>query len=71
MGRKISYDAAVFVLFAATIGTACSKNLEVFIATRMLSGCAGTYLLVAGQTTLTDIFEPVRACNSGLSINCS
>lgn len=59
-GRKIAYNAAIFVLCGCSAGTAVAINLHMFIAMRLLSGFTGTFFMVAGQTIIADIFEPVR-----------
>ncbi|KAJ5655837.1 Major facilitator superfamily domain general substrate transporter [Penicillium longicatenatum] len=58
-GRRIAYNAAILVLCACSAGTAASINLHMFIAMRLLSGFTGTFFMVAGQTIIADIFEPV------------
>ncbi|KAJ5884594.1 Major facilitator superfamily domain general substrate transporter [Penicillium tannophilum] len=58
-GRRNAYNAAILVLCACSAGTAASINLHMFIAMRLLSGFTGTYFMVAGQTIIADIFEPV------------
>ena len=59
-GRERVYTVAVVILLAASIGMAVAPNMAVFTLMRLLSGVPGTYFMVAGQTILTDIFEPVR-----------
>ncbi|KAK9770168.1 putative Major facilitator superfamily (MFS) profile domain-containing protein [Seiridium cardinale] len=59
-GRRNSYNAAILIFAAASIGTALAPNLGVFTTMRLLGGTTGTYFLVAGQTILADIFEPVK-----------
>lgn len=59
LGRRKAYNSAIVIIFACSIGTALAPNLGVFVAMRTLSGFEGTFLLVAGQTILADIFEPV------------
>ncbi|KAJ5101572.1 hypothetical protein NUU61_003794 [Penicillium alfredii] len=58
-GRKTAYNAAILVLCACSAGTAASINLGMFIAMRLLGGFTGTFFMVAGQTIIADIFEPV------------
>lgn len=58
ISRRISYNAAVFVLLVGSIGTAVSGNLAAFTATRLLTGLTGTFFMVAGQTFIADIFKP-------------
>lgn len=57
--RRVSYNAAIFVLFLVSIGTALAPNMATFTAMRVLTGCTGTYFMVAGQTIIADIFIPV------------
>ena len=59
-GRKTAYTAAIIVLCGCSVGTALSINLHMFIAMRLLSGFTGTFFMVAGQTIIADIFQPVR-----------
>lgn len=58
-GRRNAYNAAILVLCACSAGTAAAINLHMFIAMRILGGFTGTFFMVAGQTILADIFEPV------------
>ncbi|KAH6651688.1 putative MFS transporter [Truncatella angustata] len=58
-GRRLIYNIAIFFLFAPSIGTALAPNMGTFTAMRMVSGFTGTYFMVAGQTVIADIFEPV------------
>ncbi|KAJ5653679.1 MFS transporter [Penicillium lividum] len=60
-GRRNAYNTAILFLCACSAGTAASINLHMFIAMRLLSGFTGTYFMVAGQTIIADIFEPVRS----------
>lgn len=59
LGRKNAYLAAILVLCGCSVGTALAPNMRVFTALRILGGLTGTYFMVAGQTILADIFEPV------------
>ncbi|KAF3019259.1 hypothetical protein E8E14_005224 [Neopestalotiopsis sp. 37M] len=59
IGRRLAYNIAIFFLFVPSIGTAVAPNMAVFTAMRMVSGFTGTYFMVAGQTVIADIFEPV------------
>lgn len=59
-GRRTAYNAAIVILCGCSAGTAASINLHMFIAMRLLSGFTGTFFMVAGQTIIADIFEPVR-----------
>ncbi|KAK6086216.1 Dityrosine transporter 1-like protein 3 [Seiridium cupressi] len=58
-GRRLIYNIAIFFLFVPSIGTALAPNMATFTAMRMVSGFTGTYFMVAGQTVIADIFEPV------------
>jgi MFS family permease len=59
LGRRTSYNAAMAVLCAASIGTAVAPSLSVFTAMRLLGALTGTYFMVAGQTIIADIFDPL------------
>lgn len=59
-GRKIAYNGAIIMLCGCCLGTALAIDLKMFIAMRVLSGFTGTFFMVAGQTIIADIFEPVR-----------
>lgn len=59
VGRRNAYNAAIMVLCACSAGTAVAINLHMFIAMRLLCGLTGTFFMVAGQTIIADIFEPV------------
>lgn len=61
-GRKNAYNAAIIVLCGCSAGTAVAINLRMFIAMRLLSGFTGTFFMVAGQTIIADIFQPVCVC---------
>lgn len=58
-GRKRIYNVAIFFMFVPSIGAAVAPDLATFTAMRLLGGMTGTYFMVAGQTIITDIFEPV------------
>ena len=58
-GRKNAYNAAIVVLCGCSVGTALAINLHMFIAMRLLGGFTGTFFMVAGQTIIADIFQPV------------
>lgn len=59
VGRRNAYNAAVVVLCGCSVGTAAAIDLHMFIAMRLLSGFTGTFFMVAGQTIIADIFQPV------------
>lgn len=46
-------------MFVPSIGAAVAPDLATFTAKRLVGGLTGTYFMVAGQTIITDIFEPV------------
>ncbi|KUL84146.1 hypothetical protein ZTR_07216 [Talaromyces verruculosus] len=58
-GRKRVYNVAIFFMFVPSIGTAVAPDLATFTAMRLVGGLTGTYFMVAGQTIITDIFEPL------------
>jgi MFS family permease len=58
-GRKKIYNVAIFFMFVPSIGAAVAPDLATFTAMRLVGGLTGTYFMVAGQTIITDIFEPV------------
>ncbi|QKX57623.1 uncharacterized protein TRUGW13939_04741 [Talaromyces rugulosus] len=59
IGRQRAYNLAIFILCACSCGAAVATNMAIFTAMRVLVGFTGTYFMVAGQTILADIFEPV------------
>jgi MFS family permease len=59
LGRQRAYNIAIFFLCACSCGTAVATNMAIFTAMRVLGGFTGTYFMVAGQTIIADIFEPV------------
>lgn len=58
-GRRVAYNAAVGTLFLCSIGTALAISMNMFVAMRILAGFEGTFMMVAGQTIIADIFDPV------------
>ncbi|KZF24913.1 synaptic vesicle transporter [Xylona heveae TC161] len=60
IGRRHSYNAAIFMFCVCTVGTAVAPNMRTFTALRVVVGLTGTYFMVAGQTILADIFEPTE-----------
>lgn len=58
-GRKKIYNVAIFFMFVPSIGAVVAPDLATFTAMRLMGGLTGTYFMVAGQTIITDIFEPV------------
>lgn len=67
LSRKRSYDTATVVMFLASIGTALAPDMATFTAMRVISGLTGTYFMVAGQTIIADIFEPIYR---GTAVGC-
>lgn len=59
IGRRNAYVAAIVILSGCSAGTAAAVDLHMFIAMRLLSGLTGTFFMVAGQTIIADIFQPV------------
>ncbi|RKK83648.1 hypothetical protein BFJ69_g2387 [Fusarium oxysporum] len=59
IGRKSAYLAANAVLCVCAIGCATVPNLAGFATLWILGGNTGPFFLVAGQTILADIFDPV------------
>ncbi|KAF9633492.1 hypothetical protein BFW01_g4386 [Lasiodiplodia theobromae] len=60
VGRKVSYNMCIVMLFFFTIGTALAPNFQTFVAMRVLSGLSGTYFHVSGQVILAEYFPPVQ-----------
>ncbi|KAL3704253.1 hypothetical protein TMatcc_009944 [Talaromyces marneffei ATCC 18224] len=58
-GRKKIYNVAIFFMFVPSIGAVVAPDLATFTAMRLMGGLTGTYFMVAGQTIITDIFEPL------------
>ncbi|KAL4863201.1 hypothetical protein BDV12DRAFT_206728 [Aspergillus spectabilis] len=65
--RRHSYNAALLLMFVASIGTAVAPNMRTFTAMRVVSGFTGTYFMVAGQTIIADIFIPT---SRGKAVGC-
>jgi MFS family permease len=59
--RRRIYNIAILFFFVPSIGAAVAPNMATFTAMRILAGLTGTYFMVAGQTFIADIFEPVCA----------
>ena len=59
VGRRNAYNAAILVLLSCSLGIALAKDMRTFTAMRVLGGLQGTFFMVAGQTIIADIFEPV------------
>ncbi|KAJ5605774.1 hypothetical protein N7510_008555 [Penicillium lagena] len=67
-GRRNAYNVAILVLCGSSAGTAAAINLHMFIGMRLIGGFTGTFFMVAGQTILADIFEPVSPCIGGIIV---
>lgn len=61
IGRRNAYNTAIFVLFICSVGAAAAPDFRTFTSMRVLGGFTGTFFMIAGQTILADIFEPVRS----------
>ena len=59
-GRAIVYHVSNVVFLGATIGCALSTNVGMFLAFRLLCGCAGAAPLALGGGSISDIMEPER-----------
>lgn len=59
IGRRYAYLAANSVLCLCAVGCATVPNLPGFASLWVLGGTTGPFFLVAGQTILADIFDPV------------
>ncbi|OGM46263.1 MFS transporter [Aspergillus bombycis] len=59
IGRRISYNIAIFMLCVCSAATGAAVDMKMFTAFRILGGLTGTSFMVSGQTILADIFEPV------------
>ncbi|OJJ47979.1 hypothetical protein ASPZODRAFT_141531 [Penicilliopsis zonata CBS 506.65] len=66
-GRRTAYNAAIFVLLVCTVGAALAVDMAMFTVFRILGGFTGTFFMVAGQTILADIFEPLVR---GTAVGC-
>lgn len=61
IGRRSAYLAANIVLCLCAVGCATAPNLAGFASLWILGGNTGPFFLVAGQTILADIFDPVSS----------
>lgn len=59
VGRRTAYNAGILILCLCSVGTALSINMAMFTTMRILAGFEGTFQMVAGQTIIADIFDPV------------
>ncbi|KAF4890717.1 Efflux pump rdc3 [Colletotrichum fructicola] len=68
LGRRTAYLLANSLLTLCSIGSAMSNNLACFTAIWVIGGTTGPFFLVAGQTILADIFEPVTPLTGGVIV---
>ncbi|KAI8287924.1 hypothetical protein K4K60_011812 [Colletotrichum sp. SAR11_57] len=68
LGRRTAYLLANSLLTLCSIGSALSNNLACFTAIWVIGGTTGPFFLVAGQTILADIFEPVTPLTGGVIV---
>lgn len=61
IGRRTAYLVANVVLIACSVGCSLSPTLSCFATFWIIGGNTGPFFLVAGQTILADIFEPVSS----------
>ena len=59
LGRRKAYLIANALMTCCSIGVALAPNLACFAVFWLIGGTTGPFFLVAGQTILADIFEPV------------
>jgi MFS family permease len=59
VGRRNAYNSAIGVLLLCSIGAALARDMVTFTTMRVLGGSVGTFFMVAGQTIIADVFEPV------------
>ncbi|KAL2810755.1 MFS general substrate transporter [Aspergillus granulosus] len=59
-GRAIVYNITNVVFLGAAIGSALSTNMGMFLAFRLISGCAGVTPLSLGGGTISDLMKPER-----------
>lgn len=65
IGRRSSYLVASVLFVLCSLGCALSNSFPLFTALWVFSGTMGPFFLVAGQTILSDIFEPVSRRDCG------
>jgi hypothetical protein len=58
LGRRTAYLVATVIMGLGTVGCALSNNMACLTALWVLTGTTGPFFLTAGQTILSDIFEP-------------
>ncbi|KAI6610978.1 hypothetical protein MCOR07_010574 [Pyricularia oryzae] len=72
LGRRTAVLVANAVVCACSLISALAPNVVVFTAFWLISGLTTPFLLVAGQTILSDIFEPTtRGFATGLILGMS
>lgn len=59
LGRRTTYLVANALLTLCSVGSALAGSFALFTAIWVVGGTTGPFFLVAGQTILADIFEPV------------
>lgn len=59
-GRAIVYNVSNVIFLGATIGCALSTNVGMFLAFRLICGCAGATPLALGGGSISDLMEPER-----------
>lgn len=59
-GRAIVYNVSNVIFLGATVGCALSTNVGMFLAFRLLCGCAGATPLALGGGSISDLMEPER-----------
>ncbi|GKZ22857.1 hypothetical protein AbraIFM66951_004981 [Aspergillus brasiliensis] len=59
-GRSIVYHVSNVLFLGATIGCALSTNVGMFLAFRLISGCAGVTPLALGGGSIGDLMAPER-----------
>lgn len=58
LGRRATYLTAAAVMGLCSVGCALAPNLACLTTMWLVSGTTGPFFLTAGQTILSDIFEP-------------
>ena len=61
IGRRSTYLVTTAMFTLCSVGCGLSNNIATFTAMWVIMGSTGPFFLVAGQTILSDIFEPVRS----------
>ncbi|GJP90786.1 Fungal specific transcription factor domain family protein [Aspergillus niger] len=59
-GRSIVYNVSNVLFLGATIGCALSTNVGMFLAFRLISGCAGVTPLALGGGSIGDLMAPEK-----------